>query len=287
MRASLAAGVSLLLVITACSPLDTGEGVTTTVPEIVVTTAPTTTLPLVAGCPESGDFVEGGEIGVIDQSPSDSTTVGAIRWDETESCETFSISFVSSEGAPATTPPSVEASYVAGVPVVRIATDADSTVITDQLVETALVSRLYVVRALDGGMFIDLHLAAPAQARIEVSSSPATLTLHLQPGIVEYVTGPAISDLVVIAAPLDGAAVPTSVDVAGYSRTFEAKVLVIATAGNEVLAQTFTSAADWLETWGEFTVTLELPPGEASLFVGDESPEDGSLEGITLRLTVR
>lgn len=288
MRAPLLASAFLLLVSAACSPVDTGTNATSTVPETVATTAPSTTLPLVAGCPESMDFVEDGEIAVIDQSPSDSTTVGAISWEQTDACETFTVSFVTSEGAPATTPPSVEASYVAGVPVIRVATtETDSTVITDQLVETALVDRLYVVRSLDRGMFIDFHLAAPAQARIEVASSPASLTLHLQPGLVEYATGPAISDLVVITAPLEGAVVPTSIDIAGYSRTFEATVLVIATAGNEVVAQTFTTAADWLETWGEFETTLDLMPAETSIFVGDESPEDGSLEGITLKLTVQ
>lgn len=279
--------MSMLLVLSACSPSVGEPEASTTAPPSATTTAPTTTLPLVAGCPEGGEFVEDGDIAAIDQIGSDSTTIGAITWDETEACETFTFTFVTSEGAPATTPPGVLAHYVEGTPIVRIGLDTEHTVLTDQLVETALVERLYVVRALEGGMFIDLHLDAPAQSRVEVASSPAQLTLHLQPGIVEYPTPPAISAFVVITSPLDGALVPTTVDLSGYSRSFESNVLIIATAGDEVVAETFTTAADSLETWGEYRATLVLPEGETSVFVGDESPNDGSLEGIAIRLTVR
>lgn len=287
MRALTAAGISILLVLAACSPTsDEGES-STTPPTTGTTLAPTTTQPLVAGCVGENGFVEDGEIADIDQGRSDSTTISSISWQETESCETFTFSFVSSEGAPATTPPSVAAGYVAGVPIVRVGLDVEATVITDQLVETELVDRLFVVRSLDGGMFVDLYLTAPAQAHVSVTDSPARVTLQLQPGIVEYRTEPAMSDLVVIASPLDGAVVPTTVDVFGYSRTFESNVLLIATVGDEVVAEQFTTSADSIDTWGEFRSTLVLPLGEVSVFVGDENPEDGRLEGIAIQLTVQ
>lgn len=278
--------MSILLLVAACSPASDQGQASTTRATTGTTVAPTTTQPLVAGCVGENGFVEDGEIGAIEQERSDAATVSSISWRETPSCETFTFAFASSEGAPATTPPSVTATYVEGVPIVRVGVDVDSTVITDQLVETALVERLFVVRALDGGMFVDLYLAAPAQAHVTVSESPAEVTLHLQPGIVEYRTKPAMSDLVVIAAPLEGAIVAPTIDVVGYSRTYESNVLLIATIGDEVVAEEVTTSADSVETWGEFKSTLQLPLGEVSVFVGDENPEDGRLEGIAIQLTV-
>jgi hypothetical protein len=96
-----------------------------------------------------------------------------------------------------------------------------------------------------------------------------------------------MSDLVVIASPLDGAVVGTTVEVSGYSRTFESNVLLIATVGDEVVSEGSTTSADSVDTWGEFRSTVELPAGEVSIFVGDENPEDGRLEGIAIQLTVQ
>ena len=69
----------------------------------------------------------------------------------------------------------------------------------------------------------------------------------------------------------------------GYSRAFEGTVVVIATQSGGVVAEASTQAADWTETWGEFQTSLELPAGPTSLFVGEESPNDGALEGVTDR----
>ncbi len=277
--------IALLVGVAACTPA-TVQPTTTGTATPTVPTDPPTTQPLVPGCPEGGEFREGGHVGRINQSLSDASKIGAISWKTSKSCETFTISFETSEGAPATTPPTVIVDYFGSAPIIRISLDTVETVITDQLVETALVDRLYVVRSLDNGMFIDLHLAAPTQARVGVETSPAALTIDLQPGIVEYPVGPAISDLAVVVTPLDGETVSRLVDVRGYSRTFEANVLLIATSGGEVVAQENTMSADYLATWGEFRATIELPTGEVSLFVGDQSPKDGTLEGVTFNLTI-
>ena len=287
MRARITPGILVTLALAACSPT-TAEPPATSPPSPGASTVqPTTTQPLVPGCVEAGEFTEGGEIAKIEESGSDSDSLGSISWEETESCETFTFSFSSSEGAPATTPPSVVATYVEDVPIVRVGLDTKTTAITDQLVETGLVERLYVVRSLEGGLFVDIHLFAPAQAHVETRRSPAQVVLHLQPGIVEYPSQPAISELVVIASPLDGAFVPTEVEVFGYARTFEANVLMIATVGDEVVAEDFTTAADSADTWGEYRFSLVLPTGEVSVFVGDENQEDGGLEGIAIGVTVQ
>lgn len=287
MRARIALGIVTIVAVAACSPVDTDSDPTTTRPEPVTTTAPTTTLPLVAGCPDEGEFVEDGTIASFDQDQSDSSVIGRISWRADEACETFTFSFVTSEGAPATTPPTVTAAYVEGAPVIRVTVDADQTIITDQLVETGLIDRLYVVRSLEGGSFIDLHLAAPAQARIRVDGSPARVTLDLQPGIVEYPIVATASDIVVVVTPLDTGVVTPTIEVTGYARTFESNVMIIATAGDQLVAEMNTTAAGGLETWGEFRARVVLPPGEVSLFVGDENAEDGGLEGVTISLTVR
>jgi len=278
----------LVLLVAACSPQTESAAPSTTTPSVSTSTAPTTTLPLVAGCPEDGEFTEGGHVNTVDQpSSSDADTIGLISWAAEESCETFTVSFETSEGAPATTPPSVVVEYIDDVPVVRMALATERTVITDQLVETPMVDRLYVVNSIDGGMFIDFHLASPAQARITVESSPARVLLDLQPGIVDYPNSVAASDFMVVVTPVDASTETSPVSIEGYGRTFESNVLLIATAGDEVVAEDFTTATDSESTWGEFATQMTLPPGDVSLFVGDENQEQGGLEGVTVTLTVQ
>lgn len=267
------------------------DAVETTDAQIPGTSAPepvtTSTQQLVTGCPSEGDFVEGGRIGRVENPESDTGTIGLIGWESEESCETFEISFETLEGAPATTPPTITADYIDDVGVIRVRLNAASTVVTDQLVETDLVERLYVVNALDGGMFIDFLLAAPAQARIATQSSPARMTLQMQPGIVDYAGGITSSGPVVLISPREDSTVPASTSVEGYARTLVPEVLVIATQGDEVVAESNATTADSLETWGEFRAEIGLVPGRVSLFVGSEDPESGRFEGVSIDLTVQ
>lgn len=263
------------------------DATTTTSTEAEPTVAPATTRPLVVGCPDEGRFIEGGLVDEIDNPGSDTTTIGLISWQADEACETFEVTFETSEGAPATTPPSITAEYVDDVGVIRLRMSADETVINDQLVETTLVDRIYVVRSLDGGMFIDFHLAGPSQARIVAESSPARLTLQLQPGIVGYTSAPTASGPVVLISPPDDAAVPTTVTVEGYARTFESNVLIIATQGDAVVVEGNTTAADSVDTWGQFREEIDLVEGPIALFVGDENAATGRLEGVSIDLEVR
>lgn len=252
------------------------------------TVAAATTTPTLARCSDDFEFGEGGLITELIQESSDSGTIGAISWDASEDCETFTITFQTSEGAPATTPPSARLLHLETFQVLRVRLQGvGATVITDQLVETRLVDRIYVVRALEGGMFIDLHLAEPAQARIEAGDSPARLLLTLKPGLVPLGGFSTIGDRVVVTTPPGGVTVDQFLTVSGYSRTFEANVLLIATVGNEVAVEENTTAADWTETWGEFRSSITLPQGPVSLFVGESSAEDGALEGVAISLTVR
>ena len=69
----------------------------------------------------------------------------------------------------------------------------------------------------------------------------------------------------------------------GYSRNFEANTIVRLTQDGTVVVEDFTTAADWVETWGQFEV--EISPegsGPAELFVGEQSAQDGSDRGLVL-----
>ncbi|MEX1037881.1 MAG: Gmad2 immunoglobulin-like domain-containing protein [Acidimicrobiia bacterium] len=266
--------------------------VTTIAPDLSSTTttlpsSSTTTASPLIGCPSEADFVGSGQIERITQPSSDSRTLGLVSRQVVDGCERFGFDFDTAENAPATTPPSVTASFLEGERVIRIALGIDRTVITDQLIETRLVDRLFVVRSLDGSIFIDLHLNEKANVRVSLSNTPARLTIELHPASGEIGTAASVSSRTVLLTPVDGATVGENVEVTGYARTAEANVVVVAARGNEVLLEESTTAADWVETWGEFRTTVTLPAGQIDLFVGEESPADGSLQGVTLRLTVR
>lgn len=280
--------VCLLVLAAACN----GQSTPTTIalPPSSTTTSSTTTTTLATseiGCPQEAEFVGSGQIDRITQPSSDSRTLGLVSRQVEGSCERFGFDFDTAENAPATTPPSVTATYLDGERVIRIALGIDRTVITDQLVETRLVDRLFVVRALDGTMFVDLHLNEKTNARVSLSNSPARLTIELHPAAGEIGPAPTVSSRMVLLAPRDGATVDEEIDVAGYARTSEANVLIVATLADEVVLEESTTAADWVETWGEFRSTVTLPPGRVDLFVGEESAADGSLQGVILRLTVQ
>ncbi|CAN5870833.1 hypothetical protein BH23ACT4_BH23ACT4_12960 [soil metagenome] len=279
----------LLVAVTACG----GQATVTTPPATTSTstsgpsTTSTTTMSLGIGCRNETEFVASGQIERITQPSSDSRTLGLVSRQVTDGCERFGFDFDTAENAPATTPPSVTASFLEGERVIRISLGIARTVITDQLIETRLVDRMFVVRALDGSLFVDLHLKEKANARVTLSNNPALLTIELHPASGEIGPAPSVSSRTVLITPVVGATVGEEVEITGYARTSEANVLVVATRAEEVLVEASTTAADWVEIWGEFATVVTLPPGTIDLFVGEESPADGSLQGVTLRLTVQ
>jgi hypothetical protein len=288
---ALSALLAASLLLSACVDTPAAEPTTTARPT-TTTTSPTviveSTIASDLGCPAGTAFVDREQVARLEQPTTDTSSIGLISWGADGGCETFDIAFETAEGAPATTPPTVVVDFLDTRQVLRVWLDVDASVITDQLVETSLVDRLYVVRSLDDEMFIDFHLIGPAQARVDITTSPAHMTLELQRGTDPFVAAPAIvSDQVVVTEPTIGTETGAAVDVAGYARTFEANVLLIATVEDTVVAESSVTAADWAETWGEFAAPLVLPEGQVELFVGEESPTDGGLVGVTLNLTIR
>lgn len=292
MRQVVVAG-TILLILSGCADLLTDSTGATNAPS--ASTAPTSTttgpsptssLAPVVDCPGIGEFEEGGGIADIDGSGSDSARLGRISWDDTDQCETFRFEFETSEGAPATAVPDIRVEHLDSFHVIRIQVGVDVSVIADQQVDTDLVDRLYVVRSLDGGLYVDLHLAAPAAARVTALESPARLGVELRPGFVPFAGTSASTGDVVLVAPGDGSEVGTSVDLAGYTRSTEPEVLVVVTRAGTLVSETSTVAADPNGVWGEFRTELTLPPGEVAVFVGETSTEDGSLQGLTIDVNV-
>lgn len=288
MRTAWVAAVVLIALVASCVEPETPAATTTTSTTVAETRAGTTTtsLPATDACPLDGAaFHEGGVVETWEQAASDSRAIGRIAWRVNPDCEVLAIWFQTAEGAPATTPPSAEVAYLQSQQIIRVHLDVAATSLIDQLVETPLVDRLFVVRGVDGDFFVDLHLASPAQARARVDTSPARLLVYLQPGLVPFQGTAAVGDRVVVTVPLAGSAAQRVLQVSGYARTGEAEVIVIATAGGTLVSQDSATAADQTGAWGEFRATIDLPARDISLFVGEQRPNDGSLTGVTVSLT--
>ena len=274
----------LVSVLAACA--QTGDPGTSDATTSTASPAPTSTLPPVVDCPGAGEFEEGGGIADLDGSGSDSARLGRVSWETSDRCETFNFDFETSEGAPATTTPDIRVDHLESFQVIRISFDVESSVVIDQIVETELVERLYVVRALDGGMFVDLHLAAPAAARATALTSPARLSVELRPGFVPIEGSPTHSDDVVMVSPTADAEIAPSTELTGYARTSEASVLIVVTQAGTLVTETSATTADPTGAWGEFRIELTLPPGDVSVFAGERSAGDGSLDGLTIDVSV-
>jgi hypothetical protein len=226
-------------------------------------------------------MTEDGEVGAGGSS-GDAEQIGAITWETNPECEVFTIDFVTAQAAPATSAPTMSAEFLRSSAVVRVYLDLEATSVTDQLVQSGLVDRVYVARRPDRTLFVDFHLVAPALARVSVAESPGQVKVELEPGGGELDGLAAFAQNVVVISPTTGPVdVPTQIT--GYSRNFEANTIARISQGGSVLDENFTTAADWVETWGEYSLTLDpAGSGDAELFVGEQSAQDGSDRGVVI-----
>jgi hypothetical protein len=149
-----------------------------------------------------------------------------------------------------------------------------------------LLKNFHVVRAPEGGMFVDIfaesaftyrviELLDPARIVVDFKPSESTLDLPL----------PAEDANTVLVEPRRGTRVDSPLTISGYSRNPEASNTIILTdaSGKELVRDTVMSN-DWTATWGYFETTLDLPPfsGRATLKVGAESARDGTFEGVEI-----
>lgn len=226
--------------------------------------------------------------GLLDGEDGDAELVSGLRWNAYEGCERLVVELTTAGGAPATEPGGVRAELLREMGIVRLQLDdlVTSTAIADRVVERRLVDRVYVVRSLDGGLFVDIHLGSAVLARASVNRSPAEVIVDLQAGGPDLETRPIITDSTVVVSPT-GKKGDYPLVVEGYARTFEATVVLRMRQGNRLDVETVTSAADYLVTWGEYQFEIpQGPNGNVEVFVGEDSAQDGQESGVYFSLVM-
>ncbi len=279
----------LTLVIAACaeiSPPLADPPPSSTNPTL--STSPSTSIPPTTGC-EGGveDYVDAGPIAIVGQTSSDAAQISSLTVFDVGVCERFEVALVTEGGAPATSAPRTTAEIFpdSGLVRLRFSGGVASTAVTESLIESTLVRQAYVVRGLDGLMFVDLHLSASVGARAIELRNPARVAVELRPGGEPVQVGASLGANVVVTDPARRT-VEYPILVRGYSRTFEATVMARLSADGSAIDEYFTTAADWTQTWGEFVLEIPSGPGgDLSLLVGEESAEDGTIRGVTLELS--
>jgi LysM repeat protein len=244
-----------------------------------------------AVCLVGEGFGEDGNIGDFDRAAGDARQVLDFRLGVHEGCERVVIDLATEDGVAAQTIGPVEAEFLRDQGVVRLRLTQDIGVVgltgteSEAVLGGELAHAAYFVRALEGGPYVDVHLVAAVQARVFVLDGPARLVVDLRPG-GEALPGPAaVADNVVVLTPRGEQSETYPLQIRGYARTFEANVIALVRQGGVLEEETFTTAASWAETWGEFELTVEDgPAGQIELFVGERSAKDGTEQGVRIPL---
>jgi hypothetical protein len=212
-----------------------------------------------------------------------------VRFERSEDFERATVDF-GSRGAPASRVPAWSLSSPTGEGYARITfRNVETTSVSDGSLGGFILDNFYVVRAPGGGMFIDLFATGAFQYRVTELSDPGRLVIDYRPADVELgLPLPAQAERTVLFEPRAGETATDPLRISGYSRNFEASNTVMLRDSNgEVLLQSTVLSNDWLDAWGYFEASLEIPAfeGQAILQVGTESPRDGSFEGAEVPIT--
>ena len=289
-----------LVLLAACIPAEAPTSTTTAVAPVTRTAAPTsTTVPptttTISPPPlfttsttrtsETADprpippcltpdppFGDEGEIGSYNPTGSDSAILSSIDWQAWQGCDRFLFSMASPEGAPTLVPPSALLTSLADRGVVRLQLgEGDETsAVSFQLVNSPLVDRIYVVKAPDAGLLVDLHVSEPVSARMIPSSAPATLTLDLRPGDVPLSHRPVVGARAVLFLPSGREGIHYPFTVNGYLRPGIDESVATLTGPDETVTEARFPLAGTDDLWSSFVaVFLEGPSGWATLQVED------------------
>lgn len=161
---------------------------------------------------------------------------------------------------------------------------ANATAVSDGGFGVGVLKCFHVVRAPEGGMFVDVVARKGFRYRVLELAEPARIVVDFRPvGAAPKEPLPAEGGETVLVEPRAGAEISDPLTVSGYSRNFEASNTVVLTdpEGKFVARQTITSN-DWTSTWGYFEATLDLQPfsGKGTLRVGTGSARDGTFDGV-------
>ncbi len=273
----------LALLLTGCTATSTTSTEPTTTPPATaattVTTSPATTSPTVpddtAPCLE-GDtrFTEDGGAGVVSGSEGDATAIGQVSWLEYGPCERFIVSYRTSAGAPAVDPPTVATLFIRQSAVLRlnIGTSVTASAFKEQVVDSELVDGVFVVETPAGGLFVDMHLAGEAVARVTNQSGPARTVVDFRRGGSSLETRPLRAGDTIVVEPLSGD-VRYPFSVSGYALGNQPQVLATLVSGDTSI-EAAASIADRYDTWGAFTILFtDGPAGPITVQVGDVTLE--------------
>lgn len=278
----------LALLISACSSSGADSTTPTSSSAAPTTVAPTTLDSASVPPCLDGDapFGEEGILGSVGVSSGDARGIAGLRWVAHEGCERFIVDLATVDGAPAIAVGETTVALVEpGILRIQLPETVTLTAVADNTFEGDLIERAYVVRDRAGSLFVDLLLASTIEARTSALESPARVVVDARLGSGEPEGTPTIGESVVVTSPLAGEA-SYPLQVAGYSRTFEANVVARIRDGGEA-TELFTTATDYLETWGVFELEFgEGPLGQVELFVGEADAADGSERGVTIPLTM-
>jgi hypothetical protein len=229
---------------------------------------------------DSVPFTETGTIGSGGSTRSDAAVIDSFEWERHDDCERLRMSFSTLEGAPAVAAPIVGAELIRHVGVVRVefATGITEAAVVDHVVDTPLIDRVSVFSSVAGTMVADIHLAAPAFARILTEDSPATLLIDLVAGGPDYPT-PVLrqADMVVLGPDPAFAGYPITISGYADSSDFERLTGTLVAADGSVVVGT-SAVAENPGGWGGFAMVFpDGPSGDVTITIE---------EGPTLELTV-
>ncbi len=263
---------ALLLVVAACEGTPSSQ-LPPTSSSSTTTTAPTALVPTTRPSPAclTGElaFVEvPGELPIsLPEGEPDAGHISGWSLVEDGACDRLTISLATEGGAPARVAGEVKASLLGTEGVLRLTFDphVQTSAVVDQVFEGSFVSRGYVVRSLDGSLFVDLHLSRPASARVFVDRSPAVVTIDLAEGSTLFV-GPAAAEDAVIIAPADPRQ-SYPLELSGYMRTPDIDILL---TGEGVEPEPVDAElADGQGLWAAYEAVIDDGPiGIVTLEVG-------------------
>jgi len=216
--------------------------------------------------------------------PGAAQSIGEVRFGVHEGYERLVVEFESG-GGPTSGVPEWRFESPTGEGYGRIVFPGlESTAVSGGKLGGSIMDDFYVVRAPDGGFFVDLFATGAFQYRILELGDPGRFAIDYRPSTSQLgFPLPVRGERNVVMEPRAGEAVGSPLTVSGYSRNPEASTTVILEGpGGEVLAETTVQANDWTETWGYFEASLDVPAfqGQATLRVGSESARDGTFEGV-------
>lgn len=227
---------------------------TTAAPSTDITTPPD-------ACPEGDVMVADGRLLQFDRPNADATRIAGVTWRTSGDCLSVTVTFSTDDGAPATTPPPLTARVLRSAGVLRIDTEATSSVVVDQLLEEDLVERLFVPVDAEEFRFVDLVLNEPVVARAQALTSPARLEIELQAGGPEEIGSPLVSSELVVIEPVSSADAEPILDIAGYSTGQLETITMTVLRGETVLTELEVPLEPEPNLWKAFNVTL--PVGDA------------------------